>query len=167
MSLNSIFTSKKILVFVFLLFILLITLLSEKLWLQNNDKVVVRIPVENCFVQKETCIVNFNEFKVGISFAKDVYYLKKFNISVFTERKSTSNINSIQVDFKMKSMDMGVNRFMLTKRKLINKKQLWDGIAILPICVTGRADWFSELVIEANKTKYILTFPFQVKQSSL
>ena len=95
---------------------------------------------------------------------KDIYYLKRF--SVLVENNEPHNIKSMKISFKMKDMDMGNNQFTLNKVKLINKKKSWKGDALLPICVTGRADWFSELEIITKENKYIIEFPIFVKKAS-
>ena len=61
---------------------------------------------------------------------------------------------------------MGVNRFLLKKTNFRNEKQKWQGKALLPICVTGRADWVSELEVVTQKSKYVFSFPIFVKQAS-
>jgi len=95
---------------------------------------------------------------------KNIYYLKKFNVDIWVESKKNTNIESIHIDFKMKNMNMGVNHFILNKIKSENKKQKWQGKMLLPVCVTRRADWFSELAVITKQKKYILEFPILVKK---
>ena len=61
----------------------------------------------------------------------------------------------------MNNMNMGVNRFLLKR----DNKSIWKGKALLPICVTGRADWLSEIEILTTKNKYIISIPILVKKS--
>ena len=63
-------------------------------------------------------------------------------------------------------MNMGVNRFSLRKAEIKNQKQKWQGKALLPVCVTGRADWLAELEVVTNQSKYIIAIPLSVKQAS-
>ena len=151
---------------IFLFIIVTIIFLGSKLPIQSKEWKIKKIPVENCNTQKQTCIVNLDELKIGISLDKNIYYLKKFDVSIWTEVKKNYDIDSIYIDFKMNNMNMGVNRFMLLKVNSENNKQQWQGTALLPICVTGRADWFSELEVVTKQTKYILTFPLNVKRSN-
>ena len=65
----------------------------------------------------------------------------------------------------MKNMNMGVNRFKLIKPSSKNIKKLWTGKALLPVCITGRADWFAELELISKKKKYMISFPISVKQA--
>lgn len=145
--------------------ITLIIVIQNLRW-EKTDKelTVVKMSSNNCKPQNQVCNVELEGLKLGVLFEKDVFYLKPFNVSVFSDGKSNKHIASVYIDFKMKNMEMGVNRFLLTE--VGNKKQSWQGKALLPICVTRRADWFSELEIVIDKKKYILTFPLIVKQAT-
>ena len=131
---------------------------------ENNDRPLIKVSVGNCNVQQKKCKVDLEEFNIEISMDKSIYYLKKFNVDVWVESKESTNVESVQIDFKMKNMNMGVNHFILNKMKSENKKQKWQGNMLLPVCVTGRADWFSELAVITKQKKYILEFPILVKK---
>jgi len=112
--------------------------------------------------QEKTCNVKLNDAEVSVSFEKDIFYLKPFKVSLFSSNK----FDAVYIDFKMRNMDMGVNRFLLSTTDQKNNKQNWQGKALLPICVTGRADWYSELEIIIGAKKYIVSFPLTVKQAA-
>ena len=131
----------------------------------SKPTTAINISFSHCNVQKETCNVDTDDFSLNISFDEHVYYLKPFNFSISSKLKSNVEIESVQIDFKMKNMDMGVNRFMLKNINIKNKFQTWKGKALLPICVTGRADWISELEVITEDTKYIISFPISVKKA--
>lgn len=154
---------KKILFFIVAVFIVIIFLNVIQIG-ENNDRPPIKISVVNCNVQQKICKIELEEFNIEISMDKNIYYLKKFNVNIWVESKEVTNIESIQIDFKMKNMNMGVNHFILNKIKSDNKKQNWQGSALLPVCVTGRADWFSELNIVTKQNKYIIEFPILVKK---
>ena len=154
---------KKILFFIIFIFIV-ITVLYVTQTDEKNNLPSIKISFGNCNVQQKKCKVESEKFNIEISMDKSIYYLKKFNVDVWVESKQDTNIESIQIDFKMKNMNMGVNHFILNKIKSENKKQNWQGNALLPVCVTGRADWFSELNIITKQNKYILEFPILVKK---
>lgn len=156
-----------ILIFVYIFFI------STNMPDKNNldEKSITTVTLENCDIQKAACLFKFKNLTLEISMDKDIYYLKPFNLSVKrlftnTSSKDTSKIESIVVDFKMKNMNMGVNRFQLKKMTLKNDAYAWEGKALLPICVTGRADWVSELDILTSDSHYRLIFPILVKQAT-
>ena len=127
-----------------------------------KDKDVIKIQLNNCSIEGEECVVELNEFKVKILFDKDIFYLKPFNVSVTNKNVENLKVQSIQIDFKMNNMKMGVNRFQL--KNDINKS-IWKGKALLPICVTGRADWFSEIEVETKNNKYLISLPISVNKS--
>ena len=154
---------KKNLFFIVLVFIVIIFLNVMQVG-ENNDRPPIKISVVNCNVQKKICKIELEQFNIEISMDKNIYYLKKFNVDIGVEIKEDTNIESIQIDFKMKNMNMGLNHFILNKIKSDNKKQNWHGSALLPVCVTGRADWFSELNIVTKQNKYIIEFPILVKK---
>lgn len=154
---------KKILFFIVSVFIV-ITALNLIQTGEKNNRPPIKISVGNCNVQQKICKVELEKFNIEISMDKNIYYLKKFNVDIWVESKENTNIESIQIDFKMKNMNMGVNHFILNKMKSENKKQKWQGNVLLPVCVTGRADWFSELAVITKQNKYILEFPILVKK---
>ena len=145
-------------------FFIVIVLLNVIQTKDNNDRPPIKISVGDCNVQQKICKVDLEEFNIEISMDKSIYYLKKFNVDVWVESKESTNVESVQIDFKMKNMNMGVNHFILNKMKSENKKQKWQGNMLLPVCVTGRADWFSELAVITKQKKYILEFPILVKK---
>ena len=128
-----------------------------------KDKDVIKIQLNNCSVGGKECVVELNEFKVKILFDKDIFYLKPFNVSVTNENLDKLKLESIQVDFKMNNMKMGVNRFLLKNDK---NKSIWKGKALLPICVTGRADWISEIELITKTNKYLISLPVLVKKTA-
>ena len=156
----------KNLIFVLLVIITVALMLIYALNKKNAGDVrtVIYVPLEKCKSQQPICEAELNELNVKISFEKDIYYLQPFMISVLTENKASIEIESIHVDFKMEGMDLGLNRFRLSKVSYNNKKQKWTGKAILPICVTGRADWFSVIEVVTKQNKYLLSVPVLVKQ---
>lgn len=150
-----------------LFFIIVIVLIATQIFYKKNwskERTIINIPAENCHPQIKPCKIKFKKISFEISLDDNIYYLKPFNVSVLTESKNSDDIKLIQIDFKMKDMDMGVNRFLLTKSDLYSRKQSWVGKALLPVCIAGRrADWFSELEVVTQDAKYILTIPVLVK----
>jgi hypothetical protein len=157
---------KTITVLIFFFFIIIFTIYNSKFPLNEEKKIVNKIFIKKCNAQKNICRVETNEFKMELSFDEKIYYLKPFFISVFTENKDNANVESVQIDFKMKNMDVGINRFMLNKTSVKNNKQVWQGKALLPICVTGRVDWVSELAVITKNNKYIISVPILVKRAT-
>lgn len=158
--------NKNIIITVLLIsIIIVIAVQSKKVVNDRTERKVITLPVSICKPQEQICKIEFDGLDIELSLDKDIYYLKPFNVSVFSKKNNNSIIEFIQIDFKMKDMDMGVNRFKLKKQNSQNYKQVWKGKALLPICVTRRADWYSELEVVTRENKYIFTFPVSVKQA--
>ena len=158
---------KKITFIAIILIFTISILLFLKIESSKDEKMlsIIKVPLLNCKVQKQNCKTEVDALKVEVAFDKDIFYLKPFNFSVRTKIKGNNEIYSIKINFKMKNMDMGINRFSLKNINKENNEQLWQGTALLPICVTGRADWFSELDVVTKNTKYVVSFPITVKQA--
>lgn len=72
---------------------------------------------------------------IGLRLPPEIQPLTRFPITV---RLEGIDAHAVTVQFEMKSMDMGVNRFTLHSRD-----GAWTGEAILPVCTSGRADWIA------------------------
>ena len=129
----------------------------------RNELQPLYLSVKDCNVQQKKCKVSINILNFDISMDKNINYLKKFNINIFVENNEFSHVELINVSFNMKNMNMGSNRFTLKKVMSENNKEYWKGVALLPICITGRADWFAELEVITKENKYIIEFPILVK----
>lgn len=149
----------------FLLFIA-IFIFALKLMPKNkkNDMIPVYVSTSGCNVQEKKCQMNLGGINFNILIDKNIYYLKKFDVDIFVDEKYKNNIKSIKVSFKMKNMNMGINVYTLNKVLAEKQNESWKANAILPICVSGRADWVSELEVVIENNKYILVFPIQVKK---
>ena len=151
-----------ILVFIFVLFVVAIIRVNIFLEDENNKLKPVHVSVEDCNVQEKKCKISLEKFSVDVSIDENIYYLKKFDVDIFI--KERKKIESVQIYFKMKNMNMGNNHFIFNKVMSDNKNQHWQTSALLPICVAGRADWFSELEVVTKNNKYIITFPILVEK---
>ena len=130
-----------------------------------KEKDIIQLESNNCGVESKKCIVEFNKLKLKILFDENIYYLKPFKVSVLNENMDELELESIQVDFKMKSMDMGVNRFFFKKNE-VESAHVWNAKVLLPICITGRADWISEFIVTTKSSKYLISLPVSVKKIS-
>ncbi|HFD80310.1 MAG TPA: hypothetical protein ENK05_07980 [Gammaproteobacteria bacterium] len=59
------------------------------------------------------------------------------------------------VDFSMKGMDMGLNRYLLQRQG-----DEWRARVTLPVCGSGRSDWLADVVIATAQGRYHLQIPF-------
>ena len=127
-----------------------------------KERAVIKIQANSCNAENKECVVELNELKVKVLFDENIYYLKPFYVSVINENLDNLKFESIQIDFKMNNMKMGVNRFLLKNN---DNMTTWQGKALLPICVTGRADWISEIELVTKTNKYLISLPISVKKS--
>lgn len=131
----------------------------------NNDESII-ITINDCHPQSGECLVMLGSVKMNVSLNKKIKYLEPFNIKVEFDSEKKFTVDSVNILFKMLNMDMGLNRFSLKKKdnEQKNKVQAWVGKAVLPVCITGRADWVSELEINTNN-KYKISFPITVSNN--
>ena len=150
------------LVFTIIIVAFFLFFLNENKIVTFKEKDVIKITPNNCDSGNKKCLIESNEFSVEILFDENVYYLKPFNISVMNKSIDNIELESIKVNFKMNNMNMGVNRFRLKKVSFEKHIQIWKGEALLPICVTGRADWVSEFEITTKNNIYLISVPISV-----
>lgn len=149
--------------FIVFFILIVIAIIVFNNFISTDKPHTTKIITSQCEAQNKTCIVTIDDLKVNLLFEKNIYYLKPFSLSLWAESNNNLKIISVDVDFKMKNMNMGVNRFKLKRNKLSR----WQGKALLPICVTGRADWFSEIDILTSKARYRFILPIVVQQLSI
>ena len=126
-----------------------------------KNKIITKTTATTCDIQKGVCQLTVNNTKIKVYTAKNIYYLKPFDFLVTVEKNEGFDIDSIYVDFKMNNMNMGVNRFKLQSED----GRLWQGKALLPVCVSGRAEWLAEVDIMAAETQHRFLFPIIVEKT--
>lgn len=117
----------------------------------------------NCNVVESNCSYNNKDKRVDLTFVGKVRTMQPFNISV--KLKNFSNdIEAVTVKFLMKSMNMGMNIFVLERNQnnILNATQ-WQSKILLPICVSKRSDWDMILKIETKNVIYELKTPLQIE----
>ena len=110
-------------------------------------------------------MIETDEFEIKVLLDQNIYYLRPFIIKADGKTKNNAYLENIIVNFEMNGMNMGVNRFSLKNKALLNDKQHWQGKALLPVCVIGRADWIIELELVTKRAQYILSVPMTVQQA--
>ena len=159
-------TSKIILLLFLFIALIIFAVFKNKKSLKEAVKLEERsYPVFSCKPQYKVCKVSLDKFNLEVELDKNIYYLRPFNVTIRTEEKESKEIKSIQINFKMKGMNMGVNRFNLLNINAAEKISAWKGNTLLPVCITERRDWFSEIEILTRKEKYIFSFPIDVRKN--
>lgn len=104
-----------------------------------------------CDLNKQGCVASIDHQSVELRFKPAVKYLTRFDIEVVTSGFNPEMLEAMNVNFTMTGMQMGFNRFSLKKTQ---KKNVWQGMAILPVCVSGRKDWRVELSFGNSELNY-------------
>ena len=121
-----------------------------------DKKVTQMKKLNDCNIYTDGCTFLDEERQIKIKFTGEVRTMKLFSISTNFE-KFNSTIDNVSVTFKMKSMDMGLNKFSLSRQDIPNEiSELWLGDILLPICVSKRSDWEMRLKIETKKNIYLV-----------
>lgn len=65
---------------------------------------------------------------------------------------------AVLVEFSMRDMDMGINRFRLESDDGLH----WTGQGVIPICSVGRRDWIATVLLDQGDRRHRAVFGFQV-----
>ena len=71
-----------------------------------------------------------------VQFSQRPMPLKPFQVALIQGANKQDVITAVEVDFSMRDMAMGLNRY-----RLMRNGDRWIANAMLPVCVQGRADW--------------------------
>ena len=104
-----------------------------------------------CDLNQQGCIARRADKSLELRFNSPARYLTKFAVAVKTTGFDSQPIEKMLLDFSMPGMQMGINRFALHK---VNDQNDWQGVAILPVCISGRKDWRVTLYVETKQASY-------------
>jgi len=77
-------------------------------------------------------------------------------VTVRLHPSSTFAVRQVLVQFTMKGMDMGLNRYRLVS----DGAGRWTGKAMLPVCTTGRTDWLATVMLNGPAGERRAQFAF-------
>ncbi len=140
--------------------VLVIVLLVAGIYLQNLYKqdsghAVTLNVIESCDLGRQSCNAKLKNKSVTLTLQQPVRYLQKIELMLVVDGFETGEITKVLVDFSMPGMQMGINRYTL---KPTNIDTVWQGMAIIPVCVSGRKDWQVKLYIDTDKTHYLSNY---------
>lgn len=111
-------------------------------------------PVGGCDAAMTSCEIEHAGNRISLSLGPGVKPLVPFPVNLSID--APSDVEAVVISFQMKGMEMGLNRYRLTK-----KEGRWQGIATLPVCTTSRMDWVAELeYVVAGERQAPLNFSF-------
>ncbi len=134
-------------------------LLQQDLSPQQNAMVVLKSDPA-CDLNEQACSASIDALSVKLHFKQVVKYLTRFDVEVVTNGFKAFSIEKMSIDFNMVDMKMGINRFAL---KQTDKKNVWQGMAILPVCITGRKDWRVKLYLADSQSNYVAKYKLTVE----
>lgn len=112
-----------------------------------------------CDAVKQTCYAMTDGFWLGLNISGEPKPLKQFQLKVQIKEGSEVSLDGIDVQFNMRDMYMGEQRYVL--RKL--SKTEWQGDVVLPVCTSGRSEWTVELLARTTDQIYQAEFPLQLQ----
>ena len=106
----------------------------------------------NCDLAKQACVASQDGKSIKVDFSRPVTYLQKIAVAVQLQGYEKESVKKIIIDFSMRDMQMGINRFELKSQDATDN---WQGMVILPVCVSGRVDWLVKLYVETDTGNYL------------
>ncbi|WP_298220642.1 hypothetical protein [Halothiobacillus sp.] len=139
------------------------------IWGHNPDQVrlkdtvygpVIAVVIPNdCTLKGVGCDLSLGQIgNVLVRAPKEIKPLKKFSLVVEPQGDASKSMGAVSVDFQMVGMDMGINRYPLTRSSDGNYAQN----IILPVCTTTRTDWVADLSFTTTAGTFVAKIPFIV-----
>lgn len=125
----------------------------------SSEKSVERKLVElgtadGCDASVQACLLAYEGVELQLELTKDIRTLQPFQLQIHVAGIQQA-IESVNVEFFMEGMDMGVNRY-----RLLPDGKGWRGEITLPICVAGSSDWRAVVDVSTKERSYRGTFRF-------
>ncbi|MGK0674043.1 MAG: hypothetical protein ABWU16_05205 [Halothiobacillaceae bacterium] len=122
---------------------------------------LVKLPTPACSPVGDPCAASDATRMLTLTLSGDVRPLRPFDLELRLPDTVLSQAGSATVDFVMVGMDMGLNRYTLTR---------WaDGSyhakVILPVCSSGRSDWVAKVSAIVGQQMWMAEFPFVAEPS--
>ena len=111
-----------------------------------------------CTLPLHACMARREHRSFTLKMDKTVRAMQSFNVFIDTDGFSDGEINMVTLVFDMPAMQMGLNRFRLTKATTGR----WQGRGMLPVCSSGRTDWNLKVIIETARQNYRAEFPLTI-----
>lgn len=138
----------------FLTLLILLTALvlgAKRFWTEPNQ---VAITVLSCADITKGCGDSF----FSARFAEVPQVMKPLHVLVHFNRPEA--IQKVHIDFAMKDMGMGLNRYRLIPS---NHSSDWQAEITLPVCAQGRSDWNMLIEFETEDDLQRIQIPFSAK----
>ena len=109
---------------------------------------------QGCDPTRRVCEVYGEGLRVRLHLGPGVKAMQPFPVRV-----EVDGAEQVTIRFEMPGMDMGRNIHRL-KRTSAGR---WEGLAVLPVCLSGRSDWVAEVEILTRQGRRLARFPFRLQ----
>lgn len=124
-----------------------------------EDTVALHVE-KDCDSARQPCGARGDDLEIELRLGPPVRPMEAFDIQLQSMRGGLGAQARIDVQFQMRGMDMGLNRYRLDR----DAHGVWRGRAILPVCTTGRSDWYAVIEIVQDGRRWSAEIPFVVGQ---
>ena len=131
---------------------------------KNSDNVVRLVNDSDCNLLQSECLFIYGNRELRLNLSGTVRTMRPFKLSAQVQNFN-SNITAISASFIMKSMEMGFNKFKLTRKEFSNpnsETEMWLASILLPVCVSKRSDWEMRVRVETSKNIFEAVIPVQI-----
>jgi hypothetical protein len=111
----------------------------------------------HCNPVQATCTAGNGDMIMALRLQGDVRPLHRFSVQVSLGGSVATAVEQVSVRFDMVGMDMGENRFQLSRQA----ESVWQGQALLPACSQGGRDWRATVEV-AGEALYTAEFNLRV-----
>ncbi|MDS4069271.1 MAG: hypothetical protein RKO24_06590 [Candidatus Competibacter sp.] len=123
-------------------------------WLQRNPNHATVLSADPaCNPVGGLCTAGDATLTVTLGLGGSIQPLTAFPVEVNLIGREAAKVNKVAVNFSMSNMDMGFNRFDLSRQA----DKTWRGHAILPVCSMGRREWRVAVEVVSDTT-YLAEF---------
>lgn len=122
---------------------------------------VVKLPSPTCSPVGGPCTVSDPPRMLALTLSGDVRPLRPFDLELRLPDAALPQAGPATVDFVMVGMDMGLNRYTLTRQA----DGSYRAKVILPVCSSGRSDWVAKVSAIVGQEMWTAEFPFVAEPS--
>lgn len=135
----------------------------------NKKETIHLMRVKDCDILESECLFIVDKKQLKLRLSGDIRTMRPFKLEAQVN-DFNSDIDTISATFSMKSMDMGFNKFKLTRKVLPDSGtkagtdiDLWQTSILLPVCTSKRSDWKMQIRIETLKNNFVVDIPIRIK----
>ena len=130
-------------------------------WLRSTDDGTPLVTVTlaaadpECDPSLTLCTASLDNRRLALRLHGPVTGLRPFRVELVA---AGMRVREVQLEFTMPGMDMGQNRY-----RLLPEGNGWVGLVTLPICATGRSDWWVTARVLGDEQQWEAGFPFELQ----